>query len=39
MTATSDIKSLVRARYGAIAEGAAEGCGCAPACCGGARST
>ena len=34
MTATTDIKSLVRARYGAIAEGAAQGCGCAPACCG-----
>jgi len=34
MTATTDLKSLVRARYGAIAEGAAQGCGCAPACCG-----
>jgi arsenite methyltransferase len=33
MTATTDVKSLVRARYGAIAEGAAQGCGCAPACC------
>jgi SAM-dependent methyltransferase len=34
MTATTDIKSLVRARYGAIAEDAGQGCGCAPACCG-----
>lgn len=33
MTATIDIKSLVRARYGVIAESAARGCGCAPACC------
>jgi SAM-dependent methyltransferase len=35
MTATAtEIKSLVRDRYGAIAEGAAQGCGCAPSCCG-----
>jgi SAM-dependent methyltransferase len=35
MTATdTKIKSLVRARYGAIAEGAGQGCGCAPSCCG-----
>ena len=34
MTTTAEIKSLVRARYGAIAEGAAKGCGCAPSCCG-----
>lgn len=33
MTATTEIKSLVRARYGAIAEGAARGCGSAPGCC------
>lgn len=33
MTTTTEIKSLVRARYGAIAEGAAQGCGCAPSCC------
>jgi SAM-dependent methyltransferase len=36
MTATTDIKSVVRARYGAIAEGAAPGC-CGPlTCCGDA---
>ena len=34
MTATTDVKSLVRARYGTIAEGAAQGCGSAPGCCG-----
>jgi arsenite methyltransferase len=34
MTATTELKSLVRARYGAIAEGAAQGCGGAPSCCG-----
>jgi arsenite methyltransferase len=34
MTATADIKPVVRARYGAIAEGAAKGCGCAPSGCG-----
>jgi arsenite methyltransferase len=35
MTATdTKIKSLVRARYGAIAEGARKGCGCTPSCCG-----
>jgi arsenite methyltransferase len=34
MTATQDIKAVVRARYGAIAESAAQGC-CAPSvCCG-----
>jgi SAM-dependent methyltransferase len=34
MTATQDIKAVVRARYGAIAESAAQGC-CGPsACCG-----
>lgn len=36
MNTTSDIKSAVRARYGAIAEGAERGCGCAPNCCGDA---
>ena len=36
MTATQDIKAVVRARYGAIAESAAQGC-CGPsACCGDA---
>lgn len=35
MTAITDIKSVVRARYGAIAESAARGCGCAPEGCGG----
>jgi arsenite methyltransferase len=34
MTAATELKSLVRARYGAIAEGAAHGCGGAPICCG-----
>jgi arsenite methyltransferase len=34
MTAATEIKSLVRARYGAIAEGARQGCGGAPDCCG-----
>jgi arsenite methyltransferase len=34
MTAATEIKSLVRARYGAIAAGAAHGCGGAPDCCG-----
>ena len=34
MTVTTEIKSLVRARYGAIAEGAAQGCGGAADCCG-----
>jgi arsenite methyltransferase len=34
MTATSDIKSVVRDRYGAIAAGAAQGCCSAPGCCG-----
>ena len=33
-TPATEIKSLVRVRYGAIAEGAAQGCGCAPSCCG-----
>jgi arsenite methyltransferase len=33
-TTATEIKSLVRARYGAIAEGAGQGCGCAPSCCG-----
>jgi SAM-dependent methyltransferase len=33
MTAITDVKSAVRARYGAIAESAARGSGCAPACC------
>jgi arsenite methyltransferase len=36
MTATQDIKAVVRARYGAIAESAAQGC-CGPStCCGDA---
>jgi arsenite methyltransferase len=36
MTATQDIKAVVRARYGAIAEGSAQGC-CSPStCCGDA---
>jgi arsenite methyltransferase len=34
MTAAIEIKSVVRAKYGAIAAGAARGCGCAPTCCG-----
>ena len=34
MTAATEIKSLVRTRYGAIAEGAARGCGGGPGCCG-----
>jgi SAM-dependent methyltransferase len=34
MTATADIKSVVRDRYGAIAAGAAQGCCTAPGCCG-----
>jgi arsenite methyltransferase len=35
MTATATaIKCLVRAKYGAIAEGAGHACGCAPSCCG-----
>ena len=34
MTTATEIKSLVRARYGAIAEGPGQGCGCAPTCCG-----
>jgi SAM-dependent methyltransferase len=34
MTTNTDIKSVVRARYGAIAQNAAQGCGCAPARCG-----
>ena len=34
MTTATAIRMLVRARYGAIAEGAGQGCGCAPACCG-----
>lgn len=34
MTVTADIKSVVRARYGAIAESRARGCGCAPDTCG-----
>ena len=35
MTATAtEIKSMVRAKYGAIAEGRGQGCGCAPSCCG-----
>ena len=34
MTAASDIKSLVRTRYAAIAESASQGCGSAPGCCG-----
>lgn len=35
MTTTfTDVKSLVRSRYGAIAERATQGCGCAPSCCG-----
>ena len=34
MTGMTEIKSIVRARYGAIAEGAAQGCGGAPGCCG-----
>jgi arsenite methyltransferase len=34
MTAATDIKSVVRARYGAIAESATNECGCAPTCCG-----
>jgi arsenite methyltransferase len=34
MTAATEIKCLVRAKYGAIAAGAAHGCGSAPGCCG-----
>jgi arsenite methyltransferase len=34
MTAATDIKSAVRARYGAIAGSAANECGGAPTCCG-----
>jgi arsenite methyltransferase len=34
MTAATEIKSAVRAKYGAIAESAANECGCAPTCCG-----
>jgi arsenite methyltransferase len=34
MTAATEIKPLVRARYGAIAAGAEHGCGGAPDCCG-----
>jgi arsenite methyltransferase len=34
MTAAIESKSVVRAKYGAIAAGAARGCGCAPTCCG-----
>lgn len=32
-TTATEIKSLVRARYGAIAEGTGQACGCAPSCC------
>jgi SAM-dependent methyltransferase len=35
MTATAEIKSVVRARYGAIAESGQRGCGCGPDACGG----
>ena len=34
MTTATAIRMLVRARYGAIAEGAGQGCGCTPVCCG-----
>ena len=34
MTTATEIKTMVRARYGAIAEGEARGCGSAPGCCG-----
>ena len=37
MTATQDIKTVVRARYGAIAEGAAHGCCGSSTCCGDAE--
>ena len=33
MTDATSIKSLVREKYGAIAESAERGCGCAPTCC------
>ena len=34
MTTATEIKTMVRARYGAIAEGEARGCVSAPGCCG-----
>jgi SAM-dependent methyltransferase len=37
MTATQDIKSVIRARYGAIAESAAQGCCGSSTCCGDAE--
>ncbi|MGH6887396.1 MAG: arsenite methyltransferase, partial [Geminicoccales bacterium] len=34
MTAPTEIKSVVREKYGAIARSAGKGCGCATSCCG-----
>jgi arsenite methyltransferase len=34
MSKTDDIRTVVREKYGAIAEGKADGCGCGSACCG-----
>jgi SAM-dependent methyltransferase len=34
MTATADIKSVVREKYGAIARSGDKGCGCSTSCCG-----
>jgi arsenite methyltransferase len=34
MTAATEIKSVVREKYGAIARSAGKGCGCATSCCG-----
>ena len=34
MTAATEIKSIVREKYGDIARSSGKGCGCAPSCCG-----
>src|SRR5512139_2650438 len=39
MSDTGDIRTVVREKYGEIAEGKRSGCGCASSCCGDAMLT